>query len=135
MITVYTDIYIYILFNLHASVYILTFTCIFYLIYMQVYLYVWSMQNIAEGLRRPERLWFFLENPPGSWWSNKRHMQYYWSSSIIAIYIPKNHHVIDKCQPILNAMFYLFCSGFVDFLQAVSGVWWIWYGKLLKQKK
>ena len=53
---VYTDVYMHFLFNLHASVYILTFTCIFYLIYMQVY--VWSMQNIAEGLRRPERLWF-----------------------------------------------------------------------------
>ena len=35
---------------------ILTFTCIFYFIYMQVY--VCSMQNTAEGLRRPERLWF-----------------------------------------------------------------------------
>ena len=55
---VYTDIYMHFLFNLHASVYILTFTCIFYLIYMQVY--VWSMQNIAEGLRRPERLWLFI---------------------------------------------------------------------------
>ena len=56
---VYTDIYMHFLFNLHASVYILTFTCIFYLIYMQVY--VWSMQNIAEGLRRPERLWFHVQ--------------------------------------------------------------------------
>ena len=34
----------------------LKFTCIFYFIYMQVY--VRSMQNTAEGLRRPERLWF-----------------------------------------------------------------------------
>ena len=56
---VYTDIYMHFLFNLHASVYILTFTCIFYLIYMQVY--VWSMQNIAEGLRRPKRLWLYLD--------------------------------------------------------------------------